>query len=155
MLPERQSLHEYFKVLLVTVVGQAFTAAGYHLEQQPLKWAAGQYRFRRPLADGAVATIEFQVLAYTETAHTGRQPSRFRVQLSRSAGSRPALQRSLSALVVSDFGVAVLPAADHWWLFHDTASLGHALAEAGHLTVGYGMPWLAGDLTPGADEADG
>jgi hypothetical protein len=28
--------------------------------------------------------------------------------------------------------------------------LGKALAEAGHLVIGYGIPWLAGDLVPPA-----
>jgi hypothetical protein len=28
--------------------------------------------------------------------------------------------------------------------------LGRALGEAGSLAVGYGMPWLSGDLTPPA-----
>ena len=50
--------------------------------------------------------------------------------------------------MVEDFGVAILPSADHWWAFHDTESLGAALAEAGHLVVGYGMPWLAHELIP-------
>jgi hypothetical protein len=54
----------------------------------------------------------------------------------------------LSELVVGDFGVNILPSADHWWTYSDTDSLGHALAEAGHLAVGYGMPWLAGELEP-------
>jgi hypothetical protein len=57
------------------------------------------------------------------------------------------LRRDLSALVVEDFGVAILPSGKHWWTYQDTQTLGHALAEAGHLIVGYGMPWLSGDLT--------
>jgi hypothetical protein len=71
-------------------------------------------------------------------------PSRFRVTLSRSDG----LRRDLSTLVVDDFGVAILPTANYWWNYRDVQSLGNALAEAGHLVVGYGMPWLSGDLTP-------
>ena len=54
---------------------------------------------------------------------------------------------------VGDFGLAILPSAEHWWLFSDTTSLGNALAEAGHLAVGYGIPWLQGDLSP--DDARG
>ena len=53
----------------------------------------------------------------------------------------------MSALVVKDFGVAILPSADHWWTFRDMNELGTALAEAGHLVVAYGMPWLAGELS--------
>jgi hypothetical protein len=51
-------------------------------------------------------------------------------------------------LVVEDFGVNILPSADHWWEFRDTDSLGKTLAESGHLAVGYGIPWLAGELKP-------
>jgi hypothetical protein len=54
----------------------------------------------------------------------------------------------LSALVVEDFGVAILPSANHWWTFQNTQELGNALAEAGHLTIGYGIPFLAGELSP-------
>jgi hypothetical protein len=58
------------------------------------------------------------------------------------------IRRELSALVVEDFGVAILPSADHWWTFRYIKELGSALAEAGHLVVAYGMPWLAGELSP-------
>ena len=54
--------------------------------------------------------------------------------------------------MVEDFGVKILPAADHWWSYSDTDSLGKALAEAGHLVVGYGLPWLAGELIPRGDK---
>jgi hypothetical protein len=58
----------------------------------------------------------------------------------------------LSQLVLEDFEVAILPDADYWWNFTETDSLGKALAEAGHLIVGYAIPWLAGDLKPDASE---
>ena len=54
----------------------------------------------------------------------------------------------LSQLVVEDFGVAILPSSDHWWQFSNTDELGKTLAEAGHLVIGYGMPYLSGDLEP-------
>lgn len=155
MSPERQSAQDYFQALLMTVVGQAYGAAGYTLEQAPLKWLNGQYRFSKALEDGLRATIEYQVLIYSDTPHAARTPSRFRVMLTRSDGdpARPSAHpryasRSLSALVVQDFGVAILPSAEHWWTFHDTQSLGAALAEAGHLVVGFGLGWLSGELTP-------
>jgi hypothetical protein len=135
---------DYFGAILVTVVGQAFTAAGYALEDLPVKQAGGQYRFSRRLDDGSQATIEFQSLMYTDSEWSSGQPSRFRVTLLRSDG----LRRDLSALVVRDFGVSILPSAAHWWTFRTVDDLGKALAEAGHLAVGYGMPWLAGELTP-------
>jgi hypothetical protein len=136
----------YFGTILITVVGQAFNAAGYALDDLPLKQAGGQYRFTRTLDSGLRATIEFQALLYTDTEWSSGQPSRFRVTLARSDGQR----RDLSALVVQDFGVKILPSAAHWWTFRTVDDLGKALAEAGHLAVGYGMPWLAGDLTPPA-----
>ena len=139
-----QSPQEYFRLLLLTVVGQAFGAAGYELEERPVQWAGGQFRFAKMLDSDQWAVIEFQLLAYTDTEYAARNPSRFRVTLSRGDD----LLRTLSALVVEDFGVAILPSADHWWTFTDTETLGRALAEAGHLIVGYGLPWLAGELTP-------
>lgn len=145
---ERQSSQEYFRTLMHTVVGQAFEAAGYQLRHEPLRWMGGRFRYIREQDGDRPTTIEFQVLVYNDTAYTGRQPSRFAVNLYRGHEDDG---RSLSRLVVSDFGVAILPAPDHWWQFHDTESLGKALAEAGHLIVGYGIPWLAGDLEPGVD----
>lgn len=154
-LQERQSLTEYFKTLLLTVVGQAFTAAGYTLVNQPIQWAGGQFRFHKPLENGLTAIIEFQLLVYADNMWVSGQPSRFRVVLTRTdqpnhrhSNHAQYVQRDLSTLVVDDFGVAILPSADYWWSFHDTDTLGKALAEAGHLIIGYAMPYLAGDLTP-------
>jgi hypothetical protein len=146
-----QSPQAYFKLILLTVVEKAFAAAGYQLEDRPVQWAGGQFRFSKPLTDGLYAFIEFQVLAYAEGA-----PSRFRVTLARSDQPNAAqpshhpryVRKSLSELVVSDFGVAILPSADHWWTYQNVTELGKGLAEAGHLIVGYGMPYLSGDLEP-------
>ena len=74
-----QSPQQYFKLMLLTVVEQAFAAAGYQLEERPVQWAGGQFRFSQPFADGLYGFIEYQVLAYAEGA-----PSRFRVSLVRS-----------------------------------------------------------------------
>lgn len=155
-----QSPQEYFRLLLLTVVGQAFTAAGYALEDRPVQWAGGLYRFAKPLDGGLHAFIEYQLLAYADTMWASRQPSRFRVTLTRSDQAAPSLpsqhpqfvQRDLSTLVVEDFGVAILPSSDYWWTFANTTELGNTLAEAGHLVIGYGMPWLSGDLTPASGE---
>lgn len=155
MVQERQAGQDYFKTLLRTVVGQAFSAAGYQLQDAPMQWAGGKYRFLRALPDGYFGLIDFQVLVYSDTMWSDGAQSRFNVQLTRAhnrhglvGNSAGQATRGLSQLVVEDFGVAILPAADHWWAFQDTESLGAALAEAGHLVVGYGIPWLAGDLIP-------
>lgn len=157
---QRQSAQEFFRTLLLTVVGQAYSAAGYVLEERPIQWASGQYRFVKPLDEALSAFIEYQHLAYSDTEWSSGMPSRFRVTLIRTdqanaaaASSHPRyVRRTLSALVVVDFGVAILPSAEHWWTYRTTTELGHALAEAGHLVVGYGMPWLSGDLQPGGAE---
>ncbi len=151
-----QSPQEYFRLLLLTVMGQALSAAGYTLDESPVQWAGGQFRFIRRLHDGLYSIIEFQLLSYTDTVWASGNPSRFRVILTRSDHPTPTatsghpryIRRDLSALVVEDFGVAILPSAAHWWEFRNTQQLGGALAEAGHLIVGYGLPWLAGDLAP-------
>lgn len=155
-MPSQQPPQEYFRLLLITVMGQAFSAAGYTLEERPAQWAGGLYRFVKPLDDGLKAFIEFQLLAYNDTLWASGNPSRFRVTLTRSdqpAPNQPSqhtryARRDLSALVVEDFKVAILPASDHWWTFRNTEELGKGLAEAGHLVVGFGMPWLSGELEP-------
>jgi len=117
--------------------------------------AGGLFRFEKKLDGGLSAYIEFQVLVYTDNMWSAGMPSRFRVTLIRTDTSparrsnHPDYARwTLSELVVNDFGVAILPDADYWWQFKNVTELGNALAEAGHLAVGYGMPWLAGDLQP-------
>lgn len=132
-----------FRALLLTVMGQALTAAGYALEEDPVDQAAGRFRFHPTPPAEAAREIEFQLLAGVANEWAPQMPSRFRVTLTR--GGR---RRSLGALVVTDFGVPVLPSAEHWWAWRDRAGLGAALAEAGHLLVGYGIPWLAGELEP-------
>jgi len=154
MLGHGQSPQENFRLILITVVGGAFGAAGYLLEERPPQWAGGQYRFYKDMGNGLNGFIEFMHLYYAEG-----KPSHFRVTLTRTDQTVPNLpsvhpqflQRPLAALVVDDFGVAILPAADHWWTYTngDTRELGRALGEAGSLAIGYGIPWLAGDLTPG------
>lgn len=146
----------YFRVILITVVGQAYTAAGYALEDNPVQWAGGRYRFYKPLDDGLNAFIEYQLLSYVDSEWASGMPSRFRVTLTRTDQPNPTMpsehpeyiQRDLSTLVVDDFGVAILPSAGYWWAFRNTDELGKTLAEAGHLVIGYGIPWLAGDLQP-------
>ena len=138
-------------MILLTVVGQAYAAAGFRLEDKPAQWAGGQFRFRKQLDDELYAFIAYQHLPYPDP-----QPSRFRVPLARTDKSNPALtshhsqfdRRTLSILVVQDFGVDILPAADYWWQYKNTDELGRALAETGHLAAGYGIPWLNGDLKP-------
>lgn len=151
MMQASQTPQEYFRLLLLTVVGSAYNAAGYELEERPTQWAGGLFRFSKPLENGLFGFIEYQLLAYSED-----RPSRFRVTLTRSDHENPTLpsqhpayaRRLLSALVVEDFNVPILSSADHWWQYANVTELGAALAEAGHLVVGFGMPWLSGDITP-------
>lgn len=158
---ERQSLQEYFRTILQTVMGQALNAAGYELKHEPMNWLGGRFRYVKALDEELSAFIEFQVLVYNDTEWTGRQPSRFRVNLIRSdkAGGKPSqhekyIQRSLSQLVVEDFGVSILPSSEHWWTFTDTDSLGQTLAEAGHLIIGYALPFLSDELSPDTSQSD-
>jgi hypothetical protein len=152
---ERQSMQDYFRTIMHTVIGQAFAAAGYELLDEPMRWLGGRFRYAKSLDNSLTAYVEFQVLVYNDTAYTGQQPSRFTVNIYRTnkAGGKPSnhaqyIHRSLSQLIVTDFGVSILPDADYWWQFKDTESLGKALAEAGHLIIGYAIPYLAGDLSP-------
>ena len=146
----------YFRLILLTVTSQAFGAAGYALEDDPLQQAGGLFRFRADLPADLSGFIEFQLLAYAQTEFAPPQPSRFRVTLTRTDQLSPVLpsghprfaRRDLAALVVEDFGVAVLPSANYWWAWKEVAELGRALAESGHLVIGFGIPWLAGELNP-------
>ncbi|MEM9951463.1 MAG: hypothetical protein AAF846_07680 [Chloroflexota bacterium] len=158
---ERQSLQEYFRTIMHTVMGQAFTAAGYALKEEKQRWLGGRFRYVKSLDNDFTAYIEFQVLVYNDNAWSGQQPSRFRVNLIRSdqVGGKPSqhpnyMQRTLSQLVVTDFGVNILSSPDYWWQFSNTDSLGKALAEAGHLIIGYGIPYLQGDLSPEDTQTD-
>lgn len=154
MTNDRREGIELFRSLMTMVVGQAFSAAGYTFDHTPLQWIGGKFRFVKLLNADLAAAIEYQVLIYTETGYAARMPSRFRVTLARGAAqgafnAHPQhISRPLAALVVEDFGVPILPSADHWWTYRDAHTLGRALAEAGHLVVGYGMPWLDGTLAP-------
>ncbi len=149
-----QSPQDYFRLILLTVVGQAYQAAGYQLQDRPMQWAGGMFRFSKDLGDGWHGFIDYQLLAYV-TNEWANQPSRFRVTLTRTdnpngilSQTDGAFQRDLSALVVEDYDVAILPSANHWWAFTNTDEIGKALAEAGHLVIGYGIPTLAGTLKP-------
>lgn len=150
-----QSAQEYFRLILQTVVGQAYEAGGYYLQEKPIQWAGGMFRFSKDFGDGWYGFIDYQLLAYTDTEWASRQPSRFKVTLTRTdqpngilSQREGAFQRDLSALVVEDYGVAILPSSHHWWTFSTTDEMGKALAEAGHLVIGYGIPTLSGDLKP-------
>jgi len=158
---ERQSLQDYFRTIMHTVVGQAFSAAGYELKEEPMNWLGGRFRYVKALEEGLSAYIEFQVLVYNDNAWTGKQPSRFRVNLVRSdkPGGKVSqheqyVKCTLGQLVVDEFGVNILSSAEHWWSFTHTDSLGQALAEAGHLIVGYAIPYLAGELLPPDKKTD-
>jgi hypothetical protein len=151
---DKQSAIEQFRTVMLTVVGQAFSTAGYQLMEQPIKWAGGLFRFKKALSNGLFGFIEIQLLYLPSTEWSGNVNSRFRVSLVRSdqehietptthAGSA---RVTLSELVVERFAVNILPSTNHWWNFATIEELGKALAEAGHLTIGYGMPWLSGDL---------
>ncbi|MCK6578706.1 MAG: hypothetical protein L6Q98_11430 [Anaerolineae bacterium] len=143
-----------FRRVLLTVVDQAYGAAGYALDERPTQWAGGLFRFLKPLTAGAFAgmfgVIEYQHLYYPEDGF-----GRFRITLARTAqpgqavppGQQPT-RRLLSVLVGGDFGVRLLPELEYWWSYAGVPEMGEALAESGRLAVGYGIPWLAGDLLP-------
>lgn len=155
-MSHKRQATDQFHMLLMTVVGQVYQAAGYHLEDNPVKQAGGLFRFRKPLTTDLYGFIEYQLLSLPQTEWSGNITSRFRVHLVRTDqpdAQRPSqhpqyVRKTLSELIVQDFRVDILPSAGYWWQYSNTDELGKALAEAGHLVVGYGMPWLSGDLTP-------
>ena len=51
-------------------------------------------------------------------------------------------------LCVSAYGAHDMTGNVDEWTFRDVTELGKGLAESGHLVIGFGIPWLAGDLQP-------
>jgi hypothetical protein len=137
------------------VAGQAFTASGYVLEVAPMQQMRGLYRYHKLLDSGPFSGmytfVEFQLLYYQ-----GGGRSRFRVNLlrnesieARAASNHPSLiDTTLSYLLWHGFGVTQLGGPDYWWQFSNSYELGHAIAEAGRLLFGFGIPYLEGALSP-------
>lgn len=144
--------HDQFRLILHTVVGAAYTAAGYHLEERPTQWAGGLFRYAKALEEGTYAGM-LSVLEYQHLYYPEQEVGRFRIALVRSAlpgkplpdGQQPA-RRLLTGLIWGDFGVRVLPDPEYWWSYETVHEMGTGMAESGQLAVGYGMPWLSGDL---------
>ncbi len=144
-----------FGQALQTVAGQALAAAGYALQDNPMHQARGLFRYRKALADGVSIYVEFQLLHYAAGG-----PSRFRINLLRNTGADARspgqyagkIDTTLGRLLWEDFGVRQLSGPEHWWSFNHPVELGHAIAEAGKLLFGFGIPWLEGTLRP--DQAE-
>src|SRR5258707_152708 len=144
-----------FGQILETVAGQAFQAAGYTLQSNPMHQSRGLFRYRKLLsnADNLSVYIEWQLLYYQGG------PSRFRVNLlrgtgpdARSAGeSGEGIETTLTKLVWEGFGVRQLTGPDHWWSFDGPNPLGQTIAQATRLVFGFGIPWLEGTLPTTTD----
>lgn len=142
-----------FQQMLETVTGQAFAAAGYTLQDNALHQSRGLFRYAKALPGGMTAYIEFQLLHYQQGG-----PSRFRVNLLRSAGADARAgsadsktETTLARLLWDAFGVEQLGSPDHWWLFRNTYELGHSIAEAGKFMFAFAVPWLEGELDGSPD----
>ncbi|MGV2434265.1 MAG UNVERIFIED_CONTAM: hypothetical protein LVT10_04815 [Anaerolineae bacterium] len=55
---------ELFRQTVLTVMEHVFTASGYELEHNPLKWSAGQYRFKHSFDDGMVGFIRVSIALF-------------------------------------------------------------------------------------------
>lgn len=134
-----------FFALLQHVVGQALAAAGYILEEQPLQQARGLIRYRKALGDDVYTFIEWQLLAFEQS-----RVAQFQVNLLRNRGVEARAltdyadraEHTLPWLIWHVFGARVVPSDSVWWEFRDDNELGQALASAGRLLFGYGVPWL-------------
>ena len=135
------------------MIGQAFAAAGYRLQDNATHQSRGLFRYQKPLTEGVSVYVEFQLLHYQVGG-----PSRFRVNLLRNNGpdarsvSQSAghyadkIDTTLTEVIWNEFGVRQLNGPDHWWLFTNQTELAYALVEAGKLLFGFGLPWLEGTL---------
>jgi hypothetical protein len=140
-----------FGQTLQQVVGQAFTAAGYELQDFPMHQMRGLFRYQKRLENEGSSYVEFQLLYYAGGV------SRFRVNLLRNSGddaraqAADKIETTLARLLWDEFGVEQLSGPDHWWLFNNPTELGYTLLEAGRLTFGFGIPWLEGTLEPDSE----
>jgi len=138
-----------FGEIAARVVGQALTALGYTLQSNPTHQARGLFRYSKTFEDGHSTYVEFQALYYQGG------PSRFRVNLLRNIGPdarspsdyAEKVDTTLGKLLWNEFGVRQLSSPDHWWTFRAPNELAYAIAEAGKLLIGFGIPWLEGELS--------
>lgn len=157
-----QERNQEFGFYLNLVLGQAIQAAGYEKLLNEINEDSGKYIYSKqftdatPMLQGLYAFIEFQNLIYVTSEWAPNAVSRFTVFLTRSDSELPHLksddpdyvQCMLSELVVRGFSVDILPTAKHWWSYQEHIELCNALAEAGHLLAGYGIPWLDEQIFP-------
>ncbi len=139
---------QHFKQTLITVVGQALSAAGYVLEDSPIQQQRGLIRFQKPLprlGHDIVGFIEWQLLAFEQSP-----VAQFQVSLLRNRGHDARAktnydhrdEKTLSWIMWHVFNAQLMPSDDAWWDFKTSHELGHALAAAGRTVFGYGIPWL-------------
>ena len=138
----------YFKDILNTVAGQALEAANYQLQNEPLHHARGLLRYQKQLRDAGdniYGFIEWQLLAFEQNPF-----ARFQVRLLRNQGIdaratttyQNRVEQTLPWVIWNHYEVQILPNDSYWWEFRHGDELPHALAHAGKLLFGYGIPWL-------------
>ena len=138
----------YFKEMLTTIVGQALDAAGYIVENHALQHARGLIRYSKQLTnlgDDIYGFVEWQLLAFEQSP-----VARFQINLLRNKGidARAVTdydqqeEHTLPWIIWHVYDAKVVPHDEVWWDFRDEAELGQALAVAGRLLFGYGVPWL-------------
>ncbi len=137
-----------FRKTLQHVIGEAFDAAGYALEDNPMAQKRGLFRYHKALAEDQHAFIEFQTLYHPQS-----DLSRFRVSLLKN--SVPQARQATPQTEAHDLAYViwhiwevpgVLPADSHWWMYKHATDLAPQLYEAGKLLFGYGVPWLEDTL---------
>jgi hypothetical protein len=138
----------FFKDTLLKVAGQALQAAGLELEDNDMQQARGLIRFRKPLpelGENIYGFVEWQLLAFAQSPL-----ARFQINLMRNQGGDARTindyeyreERTLAWIIRHAYQSQVVPSDDHWWEFRDSNELAYAIAEAGRLLFGYGMPYL-------------
>lgn len=138
----------FFKDTLLKVAGQALEAAGLELEDNNIQQARGLIRFRKSLlelGEDIYGFVEWQLLAFEQSPL-----ARFQIILIRNRGIDARTiteyehqeEHSLAWIICHAYQSQVVPSDDHWWTFRDSNELAYAIAEAGRLLFGYGMPYL-------------
>ena len=131
---------QYFKEVLLHIVGQALMAADYVLTDNDLAQARGLVRFHKAcpqLGENCQLVIDWQLLAFAQSPL-----ARFRLELARVEAGEYTTNRTLGDVIWHIYGSRVLPNADFWWEFKTGDELPYALSSAGKLLFAYGIPWL-------------
>jgi len=132
-----------FHDVITHVMGSAFDAAHYHLENAPLQQQRGLYRYVKH-HDHGYCFIEFQSLYHDQSELTRMRVNLIKSPLQAARQAHPDREAyTLPYVIWHLYGAeGVLPTEEYWWVYKDDHDLAYQLVDAGKLLFAYGVPWL-------------